>query len=174
MLLEEALQLVTSQRERAEIALEVATTYASLSRWVDAVDVIDRALAELGEADPELAARLEGQLVVCGSHDARRAGRVAPVLARLGSRRHETASEPRVVARAMMMLLTGQPAEQIAELLEEALERFGPGVENWDTRAALLWVLVVAKRFGLVEESLKPMPAQVHRCGSARGRCQLV
>jgi hypothetical protein len=73
----------------------------------------------------------------------------------------------------MMMLPTGQPAEQIAELLEEALERFGPGVENWDTRA-LLWVLVVAQRFGLVEESLKPMSAQVHRCGSARGRCQLV
>ena len=42
-------------------------------------------------------------------------------------------------------------------------------VENWDTRAALLWVLVVAECFGTVEESLKPMLAQVHRYGSARG-----
>ena len=39
------------------------------------------ALAELGEADPGLAARLEGELVVCGLHDARRASRVTPVLA---------------------------------------------------------------------------------------------
>ena len=71
--LEEALRLVTGRRERAEIALEVAEAYAALFRWVDAVDVLERALAELGEADPELAARLEGELVVCGLHDARRA-----------------------------------------------------------------------------------------------------
>ena len=77
--------------ERAEVALEIAETYAALFRWVDAVDVLERALAELGEADRVLAARLEGELVVCGLHDARRAGRVAPVLARLGSRRLEAA-----------------------------------------------------------------------------------
>ena len=72
-------------RARAEIALEVAEAYAALFRWVDAVDVIERALAELGPAEAELAARLEGELVVCGLHDARRATRVAPVLDRLGS-----------------------------------------------------------------------------------------
>jgi len=69
----------------------------------------------------------------------------------------------------MTMLLTGRPAEQIAGLLEEALTRAGPYVENWDTRAALLWMLVVAERFATVEACLKPMLAQVHRCGSARG-----
>src|ERR1700758_1921008 len=84
--LEEALRLAGDPRERAEIALEVAETYAALFRWVDAVDVIERALAELGEADEALAARLEGELVVCGLHDARRASRVAPVLERLSSR----------------------------------------------------------------------------------------
>jgi len=76
------------------------------------VDVIERALAGLGDADPELAARLEGELVVCGLHDARRADRVAPVLARLGSRREEVASEPVAVAQAMTMLLAGQPASR--------------------------------------------------------------
>jgi DNA-binding CsgD family transcriptional regulator len=91
------------------------------------------------------------------------------VLARLGSRRLDSASEPFAVAQAMGMLLAGQPAGQIGALLEETLERAAPGVENWDTRAALLWVLVVAERFGTVEESLKPMLEQVHRCGSARG-----
>ena len=59
--------------QRAEIALEVAEAYAALFRWVEAVDVIERALAELGEVDETLAARLEGQLVICGLHDARRA-----------------------------------------------------------------------------------------------------
>jgi DNA-binding CsgD family transcriptional regulator len=167
--LEEALRLMTDRRERAEIALEVAEAYAALFRWVDAVDVIERALAELDGADPELAARLEGELVVCGLHDARRAPRVAPVLARLGSRRLEAASEPVAVAQAMATLLAGRPADQIAALLEAPLERAGPEIGNWDTRAALLWVLVVAERFGTVEEALTPMLAQVHRCGSARG-----
>ena len=167
VLLEEALQLAASPRERAGIALEVAEAYAALFRWVDAVDVIGRALAELGDADPQLAARLEGELVVCGLHDARRADRVVPVLDRLGSRSPEAASEPFAVARAMTMLLAGRPAGQIAALLEDTLA--GPEAENWDTRAALLWVLVTAERFGTVEKSLEPMLAQVHHGGSARG-----
>jgi DNA-binding CsgD family transcriptional regulator len=169
VLLEEALQLAASPRERAGIALEVAEAYAALFRWVDAVDVIQQALAELGDADPQLAARLEGELVVCGLHDTRRADRVAPVLARLRSRGQRAASEPFAVAQAMTMLLAGRPADGIAALLEDALARAGPDVENWDTRAALLWVLVIAERFGAVEESLTPMLAQVHRSGSARG-----
>jgi DNA-binding CsgD family transcriptional regulator len=167
--LAEALQLVTDRRVRAEIALEVAQTHAALFRWVDAVDAIERALAELDGADRDLVARLEGELVVCGLHDARRAPRVVPVLARLGSRRPKAAGEPVAVAQAMAMLLAGRPADQIAALLEETLERAGPDAESWDTRAALLWVLVVAERFGTVEDSLNPMLAQVHRCGSARG-----
>ena len=73
VLLEEALRVAAGPRARAEIALEVAEAYAALFRWVDAVDVIERALAELGPAEAELAARLEGELVVCGLHDARRA-----------------------------------------------------------------------------------------------------
>jgi len=169
VLLEEALQLAASPLERARIALEVAEAHAALFRWVDAVDVTERALAELGDADPQLAARLEGELVVSGLHDARRAGRVAPVLARLGLRPREAASEPAAVAQAMTMLLAGRPAGQIAALLEDMLARAGPEAGNWDTRAALLWVLVVAERFGVVEESLKPILAQVHRGGSARG-----
>jgi DNA-binding CsgD family transcriptional regulator len=168
-LLEEALQLVTDRRERAGIALEVAQAYAALFRWVDAVDVIERALAELDGADHELADRLEGELVVCGLHDARRAGRVAPVLARLGKHPPGAGSEPVAVALAMTMLLAGRPVGQIGASLEQTLAQAGPEVENWDTRAALLWVLVVAERFAAVEECLKPMLAQVHSTGSARG-----
>jgi DNA-binding CsgD family transcriptional regulator len=189
VLLEEALRVAASLRARTEIALEVAEAYAALFRWVDAVDVIERALAELDPADQDLAARLEGELVVCGLHDARRAPRVAPVLARLsaaqlgsahlgsaqlgsaylGRRRLAAASEPVAAAQAMAMLLAGRPASQIAALLEEGLKCAGPEVANWDTRAALLWVLVAAERFGTVEASLGPALEQVHRSGTARG-----
>src|SRR5262249_4704963 len=84
--LEEARRPAADPRERAEIALEVAEAHAALFRWAEAVDALERALAELGEADASLAARLEGELVVCGLHDAGRATRVAPVLERLSSR----------------------------------------------------------------------------------------
>jgi DNA-binding CsgD family transcriptional regulator len=168
--LEAALGLAADPVERAEIALAVAEAYAGLFRWVEAVDVIERALAELGEADDDLAARLEGQLVVCGLHDARRASRVAPVLARLSARSVSGgAVEAEAVARGMAMVLGGLPADAAARPLEEALSRAPPRAENWDTRAALLWGLVTAERFDSVERALGPMIAEVHRSGSARG-----
>ncbi|MGE5288288.1 MAG: hypothetical protein ACM3ML_14045 [Micromonosporaceae bacterium] len=43
--LKEALQLVVDPRERAQIALEVAETYAALFRWVDACAVAPPRLA---------------------------------------------------------------------------------------------------------------------------------
>ena len=168
--LEEALGLAADPRERAEIALEVAEAYAALFRWVDAVDVIERALEELGEADDELAARLEGELVVCGVHDARRASRVASVLERLSSRSLSGgAVEALAVARGMSTLLAGRPAAEPAAQLEETLSGAAARAENWDTRAALLWGLVLADRFEAVERALGPMVAEVHRSGSARG-----
>jgi tetratricopeptide (TPR) repeat protein len=191
VLLEEALRVAAGPRVRAEIALEVAEAYAALFRWVDAVDVIERALAELGPAEAELAARLEGELVVCGLHDARRATRVAPVLARLGSadlgsadlgwadlgrRRLVAASEPVAAAQAMAMLLAGRPAGQIAAplertLLEQALKDAGPDAGNWNTRAALLWVLVAAARKAWICcASRRPRLTTPPRCLSAPAR----
>jgi ATP/maltotriose-dependent transcriptional regulator MalT len=152
------------------MALEVAEAYAALFRWVEAVDAIEPALAELGDTDDELAARLEGQLVVCGLHDARRASRVAPVLERLASRQLSgSAIEAHAVAHGMTMVLAGQAVEEAAAPLEDALSSAGPAAENWDTRAALLWSLVTAERFHSVETALGPMVVEVHRSGSARG-----
>jgi DNA-binding CsgD family transcriptional regulator len=169
-LLEEALGLVSDARQRAVIALEVAETYASLFRWADAVDGIERALAELGRADEELAARLEGELVVCGLHDAGSASRVAPTLERLSTRSVAgSAAEAFAVAQGMGMVLAGRPANEAAAPLRDALSRSRGPVQNWDTRAALLWSLVTAEHFDAVEEALEPMMAEVKRSGSARG-----
>src|SRR5262249_26510931 len=168
--LEEALSLTSDRRERAQLALEVAETYAALFRWVDAVDVLERALVELGEADAALAVRLEGELVVCGLHDARRAGHVAPVLERVSGRSPAGApAEALVVAQGMAMVLAGRQATEAASLLEEALSRAEARAENWDTRAALLWSLVTAERFDSVENALPAMLAEASRTGSARG-----
>ena len=108
--LEEALVLTADPRRRAEIAHEVAQAYAALFRWLEAVDVTDRALAELGDRDSPLAARLEAELVVAGMHDARRASLVAPVIERLMTRvPSDDTAEALAVARGMASVL-GRPA----------------------------------------------------------------
>ena len=167
--LEEALRLSNDPRERAEITLEVAEAYAALFRWVDAVDAIERGLAELGDVDEALAARLEGELVICGLHDARRASRVKPVLERHAAPSFATIHAAAPAARGMAMILAGRRADEAAIPLESALSLTGAKVEKWDTCAALMWCLVTAERFHTVETALKPMVAEVQRSGSARG-----
>ena len=167
--LEEALRLSEDPRERAEIALEIAEAYAALFRWVDAVDVIERGLAELGDTDHALAVRLEGELIVCGLHDARRASRVKPVLERYGASSSAEIHVEALAARGMAMVLAGRPAEDAAIPLESALCRAAAQIGNWDTLAALLWSLVTAERFQTVENALELMVAEVQRSGSARG-----
>lgn len=168
--LDDALALTGDRRQRAEISREVAQTYAALFRWPEAVDVTDRALAELGDLDQGLAARLEAELVVAGMHDARCAARVAPVIGRL-MRRAPSAdtAEALAVARGMAGILAGQPGFDAAGGLEAALAAAEPAAPNWDTRAALLWTLITAERFGPVEAALPAMTEAATRIGSARG-----
>ena len=130
---------------------------------------IERGLAELGDADHALAVRLEGELVVCGLHDARRASRVKPVLERCGAPSSAATHTEALAARGMAMVLAGRPAKEAAIPLESALSRAAAQIENWDTRAALLWSLVTAERFDTVETALELMVAEVQRSGSARG-----
>ncbi len=113
---------------------------------------------------------LEGEVVVAGLHDARRAARVGPALSRLAARSRPVLSgEALAVARGMAALLAGRPAAEVAEPLLSALSAAPPPVENWDTRAALLWCLVTAEGFDAVENSIDPMLAGLRRTGSVRG-----
>ncbi len=167
--LAEALAKTTDRPERAEIAMEMAESYAALFRWVEAVDVIEQALSELGDDNPGLVGRLESELVVAGLHDARRASHVLPTLDRLAARQLTSAeAEALAVGRGMAAVLGGMPAEQAGRVLEEALST-DRRVENWDTRAALMWGLVTAERFEAVQNALEPMLAEVRESGSARG-----
>ena len=168
--LEQALARTADARERARIAMEVARAHASSFRWAEAVDVIERAVAELAAADPDLTDQLEGEVVVAGLHDARRAAKVGPALRRLAARSKLVVSgEALAVARGMAALLAGRPAAEVAEPLLAVLSATPSPVENWDTRAALLWCLVTAEDFGAVENSIDPMLAGLRRSGSARG-----
>jgi DNA-binding CsgD family transcriptional regulator len=95
---------------------------------------------------------------------------VAPALRRLASRSLTgSAAEAFGVAQGMMMVLGGRRAEEAAVLLETALARAVADAVNWDTRAALLWSLIVTERFDTVKAALEPMIKAVHRSGSARG-----
>ena len=170
--LTEALARTGDPRERAGIAHELARTYAALFRWVEAVDTTDRALAELGDRDPGLAARLEAELAVAGMHDSRRARRVVAVMDRLGTRRASPdpdTAEALAVARGMAGVLTGQLTAEVAGALEDALRAAEPAAANWDTRAALLWTMITAERFQQVEAALPAMIEAAARGGSARG-----
>jgi DNA-binding CsgD family transcriptional regulator len=167
--LEEALALTRDPRQRAGIAHEVAQAYTALFRWVEAVDVTERALAELGDRDPALSGRLEAELVVAGMHDARRASRVVPVIDRLMARvPSEDTAEALAVARGMASVLTSQPSAE-AGALGDVLLAAAPMAGNWDTRAALLWTLITAEQFGLVDAALPAMIEAVDQSGSARG-----
>jgi ATP/maltotriose-dependent transcriptional regulator MalT len=73
------------------------------------------------------------------------------------------------VAQGMVAILTGQPADEAARLLEAALAGANANVESWDMRAALLWSLLTAERFGAVETALVPLRSQADRAGSSRG-----
>jgi DNA-binding CsgD family transcriptional regulator len=168
--LDQAMRLTSDTRRRAELAHDVARTYASMFRWVEAVDVTDQALHELGDEDPELAGRLESELVVAAMHDARRAARVAPSLARLGSTgAMTTAAESLLAASAMSRTLTGQLEPAGARRVAEALSSLEPAAPNWDTRAALLWTLITAEQFDAVATALPAMIDAAGRSGSARG-----
>ena len=80
----------------------------------------------------------------------------------------EDTAEALAVARGMASVLTSQPSAE-AGALGDVLLAAAPMAGNWDTRAALLWTLITAERFGLVDAALPAMIEAVGQSGSARG-----
>jgi DNA-binding CsgD family transcriptional regulator len=168
-LLEEALALA-EPRVHAEVACELARTYAALFRWADAVQVLDRTLHSCGGTHRSIEAHLEGQLVAAGLQDARVVPRALQVLKRMSRRRLAAdAAAALGVAQGMVAIMTGQSADKAALPLERALAALGTQAEDWDMQAALWWCLLTAERFGTVEDALAPLRERVDRSGSSRG-----
>ncbi|HET9781490.1 MAG TPA: AAA family ATPase [Candidatus Dormibacteraeota bacterium] len=170
-LLEQALREIVGRRERAEVALELAEANASLFRWVEAFDVCESALDDLGDDDTELSARLEAEQAVCGLRDSRRALRSLPVLERLGDRPMTGGTaEAYAVARGIEQLwFAGHPAAKVAGGLEAAFEHGALRPESWDLRAPGLWALIMAEGYRAAGATLDAMESEIQRHGSARG-----
>jgi hypothetical protein len=148
--LEEA-KRTTEGRLQAEIASELAHTYAMLFRWADAVEVLERTLSSLGKTQRSLAAHLQSQLIAAGLQDARVAPRALQAMKRLSRwRLSGLPAASLALAEGMVAILTGQPADEAARRLERALTSMGPSNENWDALAALWWCLLTAERYDLV------------------------
>jgi DNA-binding CsgD family transcriptional regulator len=166
--LEEALTITTSRAGRAQLASELAQAHAALFRWTDAVEVLERALADSQAA---ATARLESELVSVGLQDGRTAPRALRVMKRLSHRKLSGASATALaVARGMVALLTGRPVDQAVRPLRAALRGVGADDrEGWDMRAALLWSLLTVEQFDAVAAALVPLREQADRSGSSRG-----
>jgi DNA-binding CsgD family transcriptional regulator len=167
--LEEAVA-ITEGRQQAELASELAQTYATLFRWVDAVHVLERALDSLGKTHQSLAAHLQSQLVAAGLQDARVAARALQAMKYMSGRRLSGSSATGLaVAQGMVAIFTGEPADAAARLLGRALTSIGAPIENWDTLAALWWGLLTAERFDTVAHAIESAREQANRSGSSRG-----
>jgi len=167
--LEEALRIARGPALRAEIASELAQAHAELFRWTESVRVLERALSALRDAPKAITIRLQSQLLVAALQDARTAPRGLHLLKQLSQRGSRgSLAVALAVAQGMVSILKGRPADEAALSLERALST-DPQVEDWDTRAALWWCLLIAERFSVVEAALRSSIKRVDRSGSSRG-----
>ena len=169
--LEEAIRS-TEGRLQAEIASELAHTYATLFRWADAVEVLERTLSSLGKTHEPLATHLQSQLIAAGLQEARVAPRALQAMKRMSRRRLSGSHAASLaLAEGMVAILTGQPADEAARPLERALTSLGGPIESWDMLAALWWCLLAAERFDLVAAAVESARKQADRSGRGRGLC---
>ena len=165
--LEEAMRIARGAALRAELASELARAHAELFRWTESVGVLERALSTLRGGPKAITIRLQRQLLVAALQDARTAPRGLDLLKQL-LRRGSRGSVAVAVAQGIVSIMTGRPADEAALPLERALSA-DPQVEDWDTRAALWWCLLITERFSVVEAALRYSIKRVDRSGSSRG-----
>jgi DNA-binding CsgD family transcriptional regulator len=160
--------------ERATASAELALALLQHDRWREAVEILERALAELGDRHRELRLRLERQLIAYRLFDAALRPGVA---ARLSALRSEDGDEG-PGSRALLALdafervLAGAPATEVSALGERALAggdlaRY-VGVEGFELYCATVG-LVFAERYDLAAASFTSIVSQARREGSALG-----
>jgi len=123
--LAEALELTEGRVERARVAHELGLAEMMLGRLVEARATFDRALDELGDADPELAMRIEVDLIGAARFDYSVRDESRERLARLGQQLGDgepTGAERLVLANlAFDRVSSFEPYTEAIALAERAL-----------------------------------------------------
>jgi DNA-binding CsgD family transcriptional regulator len=121
--LADALALTPEPAERARLALELASAFMVAGRGEQAVELLDEALAELGGRAPELAMRIEAQLLGATGQSLS----TRPLHARRLARLRETPLGDGPADRMLLANLAswagmeGMPASAVSALAERAL-----------------------------------------------------
>jgi DNA-binding CsgD family transcriptional regulator len=177
--LEEALEGAAPGRPFAAVARALAYAYTHLARYEAAVEVLDRAIAQLDEGDREQALQLEAEAATPGRLTPATAARTAERMRRFeGQIRGETPAERLLLANlGFQRLLEGASA---AEALPLALRALDCGLLDEQPPEAstifdALYVLLVAEEFARLDRACGELIRRGHARGSrwavAGGSC---
>lgn len=168
--LEEALAAAEPGAAFAEVARALAHALIHVTRNEKTVEVLDEAIAQLGEGDGELALQLEAEAATAGRHALATAALTAARMRRLEGRvRGETPAERLLLANlAFQRLLEGGSAAEAVALAERALDGGLIDEQPLDgsTIYDALYVLLVAERFARLKRICDELIARGHARGS--------
>jgi DNA-binding CsgD family transcriptional regulator len=171
--LEEARRLLDDQPARAAVALVLSDTLAFMGRWEEALEAVDRGLADAAGSDAGLALELEAASVNNALFDTvlvEEVDRRLPALRRAGA--HHAAPPATLLVPAVVDVLRGDSVFGALELVERALDggrllaREGPS--SWILTRALI-ALSFADELDRTERLLDEMEAAAGRDGSVFG-----
>jgi len=171
--LREAVETAPAGRPHADIARELAQACVPAGRFEEAVETLERAIAQLGREDRELRLELEAEMASAGRLHPSTCPPTAERLKHLvPGIRGETPAERLLLASiGMQRMLDGGPPGDALALVERALsggllvEQTSSGPTFWDA----VWVLVVADAWALAERVCEDALADARARGSLMG-----
>jgi DNA-binding CsgD family transcriptional regulator len=122
--LRDALELTREPVRRAEIALELGRLLSMMGDWPRACAVFDRAIAEIGSSQPDLALRLEAELISVALADLSTSAMARERLARIRDELGGASPTNRTLlaSLAVAAVMEGASREHAAGLARRALE----------------------------------------------------
>ena len=132
VLLHEAVDAASDTAAAGEAALVLANDLSGAQRYVEAVEVLDRAAARLGAPRSELGLQLETDAVMAEFNDPATMPPVSPRRVTLGELAANDPAAPAELlgAAAFISVLENKPADDAAELASRALHGIGLDPRN--------------------------------------------
>ena len=174
--LQEAMALADDPVTRARVAYDLAEILA-LGQWERFVAVLEPALAELGDRDPELALRLHTLRAALGAHDPRLVGELEPRLPQLRALAEQGTPAGRGLALVLAAIAggRGEGLEQIVPLVARGLDE-GRFLADEGSESPLLSQaiagLVLSERLDRAESLAEQMLSDARARGSVYGFVQ--